>query len=49
MVALALQAQVTTWEVRDTIEARAARGRLGGMRALLDMVPHAPPMSGDAP
>jgi hypothetical protein len=49
MVALALQAQVTTWEVRDTIEARAARGRPGGMRALLDMVPHGPPMPGDEP
>ncbi len=48
MVALALQAQVTAWEVRDTIEARAARGRPGGMRALLDMVPHAPPVPGDA-
>jgi putative PIN family toxin of toxin-antitoxin system len=26
-----------------------SNGRLGGMRALLDMVPHAPPMSGDEP
>ncbi len=47
MVALALQAQVTAWEVRDTIEARAARGRPGGMRALLDRVPDAPPVAGD--
>ncbi len=47
MVALVLQAQLTTWEVRDTIEERAARGRPGGMRALLDMVPDAPPVAGD--
>jgi len=33
---------------RITIEERAQRGRPGGMRALLEMVPAAPPMPGDA-
>ena len=47
MVALALQAQVTAWEVRDTIEGRASRGRPGGMREMLNMVPDAPPLPGD--
>jgi hypothetical protein len=47
IVALALQAQVTTWEVRDTIEVRASRSNPDGMRAMLDRVPDVPPVAGD--
>lgn len=47
MVALALQAQVTAWEVADTLEARAKRGRLEDLDEVLAMVPDVPPAPGD--
>ncbi|WP_395747208.1 hypothetical protein [Prosthecobacter sp.] len=47
MVALALQAQVTAWEVGDTLEARAKRGRIEDLDEILAMVPDVPPMPGD--
>ena len=47
MVALALQAQVTAWEVRDTLESAAKRGRIEDLDDILAMVPDVPPMPGD--
>ena len=47
MVALALRAQVTAWEVGDTLEASAKRGRIEDLDEILAMVPDVPPMSGD--
>jgi len=47
MVALALQAQVTAWEVADTLEACAKRGRLEDLDEVLAMVPDVPPVPGD--
>ena len=47
IVALALSSQVSAWQVRDSIEVRAERGRKGGLREILAMVPDVPPMPGD--
>ena len=47
MVALALQAQVTAWEVCDRLEASARRGRIEDLDEILAMVPDVPPMPGD--
>lgn len=47
IVALALSSQISAWQVRDSIEARAARGRKGGLSEVLAMVPDVPPMPGD--
>ena len=47
IVALALSSQISAWQVRDSIEARAARGRKGGLGEILAMVPDVAPMPGD--
>ena len=47
MIALALQAQVTAWEVADTLEASAKRGRIEDLDEILANVPDVPPMPGD--
>lgn len=47
IVALALSSQISAWQVRDSIEVRAARGRKGGLSEVLAMVPDVPPMPGD--
>jgi predicted transcriptional regulator len=47
MVALALQAQVTAWEVADNLEASAKRGRIEDLDEILANVPDVPPMPRD--
>ena len=47
IVALALSSQISAWQVRDSIEVRAARGRKGGLSEVLAMVPDVPPLPGD--
>jgi hypothetical protein len=47
IVAVALSSQVAAWQVRDSMEVRAARAGKGGLRSLLDAVPDVPPVEGD--
>ncbi|WP_395750335.1 hypothetical protein [Prosthecobacter sp.] len=37
---------ISAWQVRDSIEVRAARGHKGGLSEVLAMVPDVPPMPG---
>ena len=47
IIAIALSSQVTTWQVRDTVEQRANRGRLSDLDDILAAVPDVPPLAGD--
>lgn len=47
IIAIALSSQVTAWNVRDTVEQRAARGRLSDLDDILAAVPDVPPVAGD--
>ena len=47
IIAIALSSQVTAWQVRDTVEQRAQRGRLSDLDDILAAVPDAPPLAGD--
>jgi hypothetical protein len=47
IIAIALSSQVTTWQVRDTVEQRAQRGRLSDLDDILAAVPDVPPVVGD--
>ncbi len=47
IIAIALSSQVTAWQVRDTVEQRAQRGRLSDLDDILAAVPDAPPVAGD--
>ena len=47
IVALALSAQLTAWQVRDSMEVRAKRGRAEDLRDILAKVPDVPPLPGD--
>ena len=47
IIAIALSSQVTTWQVRDTVEQRAQRGRLSDLDDILAAVPDVPPLAGD--
>jgi hypothetical protein len=47
IIAIALSSQVTTWQVRDTVEQRASRGRLSDLDDILAAVPDVPPVPGD--
>lgn len=47
IIAIALSSQVTTWQVRDTVEQRANRGRLSDLDDILAAVPDVPPVDGD--
>ena len=47
IIAIALSSQVTAWQVRDTVEQRAMRGRLADLNDILAAVPDVPPMAGD--
>jgi hypothetical protein len=47
IVALALSSQVAAWQLRDSVEARAARGKLEDLNEILDGVPDTPPVVGD--
>ena len=45
--AIALSSQVTAWQVRDTVEARAQRGTLSDLRTIPATVPDVPAAAGD--
>jgi hypothetical protein len=47
IVALALSAQVSAWNVRDDIETRAKRGNPADLDRILAKVPNRPPLPGD--
>jgi hypothetical protein len=47
IIAIALSSQFTTWQVRDTVEQRAQRGRLSDLDDILAAVPDVPPVVGD--
>jgi hypothetical protein len=47
IIAIALSSQVTAWQVRDTVEQRAQRGRLSDLDDILAVVPDVPPSAGD--
>ena len=47
IIAIALSSQVTAWQVRDTVEQRAQRGRLSALDDILAAVPDVPPVAGD--
>jgi hypothetical protein len=47
IVALALSAQVSAWNVREDIESRAERGSAGNLKRILSKVPNRPPLPGD--
>lgn len=47
IIAIALSSQVTAWQVRDTVEQRAQRGRLPDLDDILAVVPDVPPVAGD--
>lgn len=47
IVALALSAQVSGWNVRSDMESRASRAKPGGLKALLEKAPNRPPLPGD--
>jgi len=47
IVALALSAQVSAWNVRDDIETRGQRGSGTDLNGVLAKVPNRPPLAGD--
>ncbi|MBI4663771.1 MAG: hypothetical protein HY735_33640 [Verrucomicrobia bacterium] len=47
IVALALSAQVSAWQVREDVGIRAQRGRPEVLRDILAKVPDVPPVPGD--
>lgn len=47
IVALALSAQVSAWNVRDDIESRAKRGHAEDLERILSKVPDRSPLPGD--
>jgi hypothetical protein len=47
IVALALSAQVSAWNVREDIELRAKRGSAAHLKEILSKVPDRPPLPGD--
>ena len=47
IIAIALSSQVTAWQVRETVEARAQRGTLSDLRSILAAVPDVPALAGD--
>ena len=47
IVALALSSQVAAWQVRDSVETRAARGKIEDLDEILDAAPDVPAMPGD--
>ena len=47
IVALALSAQVSAWNVREDIESRAKRGSAVHLKEILSKVPDRPPLPGD--
>lgn len=47
IIAIALSSQVTTWQVRDSVEKRASRGQLSDLDDILAAVPDVPPVAGD--
>jgi hypothetical protein len=47
IIALALSAQVSAWNVREDIETRAKRGCVGDLDDVLAKVPNHAPLAGD--
>jgi hypothetical protein len=47
IIALALTSQLSAWNVRDSVETRAARGRISDLDEILASVPDVPPLPGD--
>jgi len=47
IIAIALSSQVTAWQVRDSVEQRAQRGRLSDLDEILAAVPDVPPSGSD--
>ena len=47
IVALALSAQVSAWNVREDIESRAKHGKIADMEGLLARAPERAPLAGD--
>lgn len=47
IISIALSSQVSAWNVRDTFEQRAARGKVKNLSEILARVPDTPPAPGD--
>ncbi len=47
IIALPLTSQLSAWNVRDSVETRAARGRISDLDEILASVPDVPPLPGD--
>lgn len=47
IISIALSSQVSAWNVRDTFEQRAARGKIGDLSEILTSAPDTPPDPGD--
>jgi hypothetical protein len=47
IIAIALSSQLSAWQVRDSVETRAARGKLSDLDEILAAVPDGPPVPGD--
>jgi hypothetical protein len=47
IISIALSSQVTAWQVSDSFEKRAARGKTGDLADILATVPDVPPAPGD--
>lgn len=47
LVAIALASQIAGWETRNSMEERARRGTIEGLRQALDRVPPRAPLEGD--
>lgn len=47
IISIALSSQVSAWNVRDTFEQRAARGKVEDLSEILASAPDTPPDPGD--
>ena len=47
IISIALSSQVSAWNVRDTFEQRAARGKIGDLSEILTSAPDTPSDPGD--
>lgn len=47
IISIALSSQVTAWQVRDTVQQRAARGSFSDLEEILAAAPDVPPPVGD--
>lgn len=47
IISIALSSQVTAWQVRDTVQQRAARSRISDLEEILAAAPDVPPAPED--